>query len=280
MKRLLSEALSLTWDAVHPAAPEKILQGKKQFRPFLSYQRAWSQHFYPDDLFTLHKTPWYYLQKYMMPQILRHASSYHIQGIYKLGLQAESPPDFAAFQHLFSRISNGFRIETVDREIEPQEYFSLIRAKKFPCVAALRSHHEIFCANEPDFWHEAIGHIAPLCFREVQDFYLEIAEYMLSARSSAIFKRHLAVAWTLMEYGFIREQGQTKMLGAALVGSHLANMRYRAGLINVETADRAAINDSGFFAEDAPQPRNERGQLRFFSLDNLSVGHLFKDHEY
>lgn len=271
------QLMSYSWDYFFTAKPDDILTGSKNFRPFRRYQQKWLERFYPEDWVTSDKHVWFYLQKYMLPLIMQYASSYHIEGIIKLGLDKPRKPNFIAFQKTFADHANGFEIEAVEDEIHPVEYFTLIRAKKFPCVAKLRSHHELFCAGEPDFWHEAIGHLAPLCFQEVQQFYLEVADYVLSAKSKQQFDEHLAVAWTLMEYGFLQQNGIDKMFGAALVGSHLANMRYRHGVIQVEPASFSAIIGSGFYAEASPLPRTVDGKLRFFGMERLSAQSYFQD---
>jgi phenylalanine-4-hydroxylase len=239
-------------------------------------QQSWIAHFYPDEAFDLQQDPWFYLQKFMVPLIQQSASSYHLQGMAYLELNNAKKPDFNHFQTLFYKVSNGFKIQPVKGEIAPRAYFELIRQKKFPCIEALRPLNAVFCANEPDFWHEAIGHIAPLCFPEVQDFYLRIAGHLLSARTEAAFQRSLAIAWTLSEYGFLREQGQNKLFGAALVGSHLAHMRYQNGLIAVEPATSEAILQSQFYSEIAPMPRDEQGRFRFFCLSDLNIDALFQ----
>lgn len=277
MLQFTNRLISLTWDLISNAKPEQILSGQRMFRPFLNYQKSWLTHFYPNDTLNLNKDTWFYLQKYMIPLIKKHASSYHIKGMHRLNLESSQKPTFQEFQDLFYHESKGFTLHPVNKEIEPLEYYSLILQKKFPCIDALRSHEELFCANEPDFWHEAIGHIAPLCFFEVQEFYFQIAEYMLSAKSPLQFEEHLAVAWTITEYAFIKEHDQNKMFGAALVGSHLANMRYLNGYIQVEPATRNSIINSGFYEEHSPIARNENGNLRFFYLDQLNAHPLFKE---
>lgn len=275
MLHISKQLISFIWDLFHSPDPEQILAGKKMFRPFMQYQNAWLAYFHPDDTINDNTNVWAYLQKYMLPLIKQHASSYHLQGIHDLNLDAENKPSFNEFKHLFAEVSNGFQIEPVNKELHPIEYFSLIRQKKFPCIEKIRSPEELFCANEPDFWHEAIGHIAPLCYPEVQEFYLDIAEYMLSAQSKATFEKRLSIAWTLTEYGFIKENGINKMFGAALVGSHLANKRYLNGLIHVEPAKSSTIIDSGFYPEKSPLARDGDGKLRFFCLDHLKANSIF-----
>lgn len=271
----LKQFTSIILDSINAAKPEQILTGKKMFRPFMEYQKSWMTYFYPGETISADYPAWFYLQKYMMPLIKTNASYYHIEGIRRLNLDADQQPDFNEFQHLFANASNGFKIQPVFDEIEPKEYFTLIQQKKFPCINRMRSKEELFCADEPDFWHEAIGHLAPLCFQEVQEFYLQIADYMLAAKTKKQFERQLAVAWTLLEYGFIKEHGQNKMFGAALVGSHLANMRFLKGLIKIEPANRAAIIDSGFSEVSAPLPRDNNGHMRYFYLDHLKIAQLF-----
>jgi phenylalanine-4-hydroxylase len=275
MIHFVKNVLCLSRDLVVSVRPEQILQGKKMFRPFRKFQDAWINYIYPGDSIRNDVSVWSYLQKYMMPMIKNHASHYHVQGIQLLGLESEDQPNFDTFQRRFRDVANGFQIEPVANEIAPREYFQLISEQRFPCVARLREHDELFCGNEPDFWHEAIGHIAPLCFPEVQRFYLQIADYMLATRSDTQFDEQLAVAWTLMEYGFLKLNGNPKMFGAALVGSHLANMRYLRGVLAIEPADRRKILGSGFFSEEAPMPIDAAEKIRFFCMDRLDADRFF-----
>ena len=275
MINIIYNAISLAKDLIQPATANEILHGKKLFRSSTRYQTTWLKHFYPNNLISPEKNTWHYLQQYMMPLIMKNASSYHVNGIRLLNLDVDTQPAFKLFQCQFAQISNGFTIEPVDKEIAAKEYFELIHQKRFPCIAKMREHEELFCASEPDFWHEAIGHIAPLCFKEVQEFYIAIAECILSATTMEEFHRRLAIAWTLLEYGFLKENGQDKMFGAALVGSHLANMRYEQKLIAIEPATRDAILESGFYEEDSPSPKDEHGRFRFFCLPTLSIDQLF-----
>lgn len=271
----MKNVFSLTRDLISLPHPKKILKGERLFRSFFNYQKKWIKYFHPDETLSLNQDSWFYLQKYMMPLIKQHASSYHIKGITLLDLDSQKIPDFITFQNRFYEISQGFHLHLAYDEIEPKAYFTLIKQKKFPCIASMRPLNEVFCANEPDFWHEAIGHIAPLCFPEVQAFYMDIAKYILQAKTDSLYQKRLAVAWTLTEYGFIKEFDIPKMFGAALVGSHLSNMRYLSGLINIEIAEKNAILNSKFHDETSPPPKNEDGTFRFFCLNQLSIDHLF-----
>lgn len=275
MLYFIKQCIGLTRDLMKIPMPEQILKGEKMFRPFIRYQKNWARYFYPHEEFSFEYDAWFYLQKYMMPLIKQYASSYHVEGIKRLHLDSDKQPDFKSFQKLFYEVSNGFAIQPVNSEIDPMAYFTLISQRKFPCIQSMRSLSEVFCANEPDFWHEAIGHIAPLCFKEVQDFYLDIARYVLSAKSRAEYQSQVGIAWVLTEYGFLKQQGTPKMFGAALVGSHLSHMRYLKGLIRIESAGRNRILQAEMHSEKTPLARDNDGNLRFFFLDDLSVAHLF-----
>lgn len=275
MLSFISNPIQLTRDLLYPVQPEQILYGNKLFRSFMKFQTAWCHYFYPNVTLDEKTDSWFYLQKFIMPLIVKHASFYHLSGINKLKLNHLQKPDFKEFSQLFFVESNGFQLEPVNHELAAKEYFSIIKEKKFPCIEKMRFMNELFCALEPDFWHEAIGHIAPLCFKEVQQFYLDIAEIMLTTKNDKDFNKKLALAWTLTEYGFIKENGQHKMFGAALVGSHLAHMRYLHNIIRVEAADPAAIIGSQFYSETAAVPKNTDGTIRFFSMDHLDVEKLF-----
>lgn len=276
MLHFLRQGTSLAKDLISPTpSPEKILTGKRMFRPMMRYQQAWLQHFYPGESLRTDTSTWMYLQKFMMPLIKQRASTFHLDGIRQLNLECDEIPDFDDFREHFHHASNGFEIHLAQDEIEPRKYFELICQRKFPCISKLRPHDEIFCASEPDFWHEAIGHLAPLCSPLVQDFYIQIAQRVLSAVSRLDYENEMAVAWTILEYGFIKQCGLVKMFGAALVGSHLAHMRYQYQHLSIERADRSAIIDSGFYTEHTPIARNHRNKIRFFCLDSLSCDNLF-----
>lgn len=253
-------------DWVAPPSVQQILTGERLFRPYLSYQKRWMKYFYPEDDFDVAKSSWYYLQKYMLPLIEESASSYHKQGLELLALKCEDKPDFSDFQKKFASVANGFTVIKARSEIPPKEYFTLILNKQFPCVVSMRPVSGVFCTNAPDFWHEAMGHLTALCANEIQEIYQEYAAFVLSAKSNHEFNQRMAVAWTLMEYGFIKEAGQTKMFGAALVGSHLAHMRYRANLISIESCSQEAIIESRFYNESGVFAKTPEGKFRFFTL--------------
>lgn len=253
-------------DFIFPATPLQILKGERLFRPYLSYQKRWMQHFYPQDNLDIRQSSWFYLQKYMLPLIDKHATTYHLQGLELLGLRTAKQPDFFTFQKHFASIASGFSIVKADREIPPKEYFTLIKNKQFPCIANMRPINGVFCTNTPDFWHEAIGHLTALCFKEVQEFYTQYAAFVLAAQSPQEFNQRMAIAWTLMEYGFITENSTPKMFGAALVGSHLAHMRYQLDYIVVEKTSDRDIIESGFYSENKPVARDVNGKLRFFCI--------------
>jgi phenylalanine-4-hydroxylase len=275
MYHMLNQLVKITRDLIVIPSAEEMLTGHRMLRPFLKHQNTWIRYFHPDVLIEDGQDTWALLQQFVMPLIKLCGSSYHLQGIQQLGLDAPQMPEFVKFKSAFRSISRGFDLVSVDGEIDAKTYFEFIRNRQFPCVNRLRPIEEVFCGNAPDFWHEAIGHIAPLCCQEVQEFYLRIADYMLSAKSQSEFNAHLAVSWTLTEYAFISENGENRMFGAALIGSHLAHMRYLRGLLSIEPAVRSNIIDSGFYQENLPAPRDEQGRLRFFKLDHLNVDTLF-----
>lgn len=253
-------------DWMSPASPLQILKGERLFRPYLSYQKRWMQYCYPQDTLDITKSSWHYLQKYMLPLLEKNASSYHLQGLELLELKCENQPDFESFKMHFAKVANGFTIINANYEIPPKEYFTLIKNKQFPCIATMRPISGVFCTNAPDFWHEAIGHLTALCFPEVQEIYAEYAAFVLEAKTPNDFNQRMAIAWTLMEYGFIKQAGIPKMFGAALVGSHLAHIRYQSNLITLEPSSHQAILDSQFYSESAALAKTKEGKFRFFCI--------------
>jgi phenylalanine-4-hydroxylase len=152
------------------------------------------------------------------------------------------------------------------------EYFESLAHRRFPCIPELRKPNQVLGGAEPDFWHEAVGHLAPLVCPEVSRFYQACGS--LHGEVLARFGTERAAElngffWLLLEYGFIREGGKTKAFGAAIVGSFVALTKWIQGAWTIRPFDIRVVLDAGIAYLGAPPKRDETGRVIFYEMDSL-----------
>jgi phenylalanine-4-hydroxylase len=241
--------------------------------PRLRNQKMWARHLSPSLEFSFEKSSWQILHEFTLPLVRELASSAHREGITRLGLNTGQQPEFTGFRRVVES-ETGWKIVPASDEWNARDFFALLAQRSFPCVASLRPTTEVFAGSKPDFWHEAVGHLAPLVNREISDFYCwcgETVTHLYQNNQFATARRLEQVLWALLEYGFIKEAGQVRTFGAALSGSFMALQRWRRGYVEArEDWTCEGILNSRLYEEGANLVRNEQGQLSLFLLPHFA----------
>lgn len=178
---------------------------------------------------------WSRIYQYLQPYLENHASSLHKTGIQQLGLKSDVLPDFSEFaDSVFEK--TGWNVTEVEGELGAVEFFQELAEKSFPLVRRMRPIDQLYGGIDPDFWHEAFGHIPPLTHPSVSDLYLWFGKAGVHAAitHSTFLDKISKLYWSIAEYGFLSERRKTKLFGAALIGSPLAAERYLAGKIRTK----------------------------------------------
>jgi phenylalanine-4-hydroxylase len=238
----------------------------------LETQKFWAGRLAPQIEFDADREPRELLQKFSLASLREQGSRFHRQGIEALDFPTLS---FDRFEALHERVLDvtGWTLKRCDGELRSPDFFSSLARKEFPCNFRLRSREELFNGQFPDVWHEIVGHVSALANPEFSDFCVEVGKLYgsqsLSSKQATRRQNLERLLWILLEYGLIRENGQTKILGAAFASSFLAMERLRRRTIAVEAFDPERALDSGLF-EDGISPRRDR-KLRvvFFEIENL-----------
>lgn len=116
--------------------------------------------------------------------------------------------------------STGWEIEVVPGIIPVKEFFDLLAAKKFCSSTWLRRRDQLDYLEEPDMFHDTFGHIPLLVHEGYSRFVQEFGK--LGQR----FHEHPEVVlllerlyWFTIEFGLVREENKTKILGAGIISS-------------------------------------------------------------
>lgn len=265
----------------------RTLSGIDPMTPTLSNQKFWARELSPESSLSPDHWPnldskptstqsqeqqvWQLLVHYNSPLLSQFATPAQLVGINLLGLNQPTGP---SFQEISSRLEclSGWSLVPANGEVQPLEFFTLLARRKFPVVSKIRPIHALFCGYEPDYWHEAIGHLAFLTDPEFCKFYQFcgklVTELASRPNSELLLNSLYQLLWTLMEYGvFKTPQGQTQAFGAALTSSFMALQRLKRGYITTRHFDPKYVLKSGFATEGPIKRRG--GKIEFFHITSL-----------
>ena len=143
---------------------------------------------------------------------------FHI-GLPKLGLDHNRLPDRTQMeQHIFSL--SGWKLADAQNEyLGPTEWFEHIDAQRFPVTDYIRRPHELDFTPLPDLFHEYYGHLGFFTDAAFGDIARRYGTVYLKARTE---EQRLAIArlwWFGIEFGFVREGDELKVIGAGLLSS-------------------------------------------------------------
>lgn len=247
------------------------LSGLLYMEPVWENQQMWAENIGHQKI-DKSMSSWEILQSLTMPLIQKWASASHLQGCELLKLNHKSlPPEFEQFQLQVQQLT-GWLVVEANEEMPSKEFFLLLAQKKFPCVRKLRPQHAVLCGYEPDFWHEAVGHIAVITDPNCAQFYQWCGHKVTELYDHGFFqlaKKLENILWIVLEYGLLENHGQKKTIGAALSGSFMALQRLQRGYIVTQTFDCQKVLESKLYQAGQKLRRNWRGQIILFSAPTL-----------
>lgn len=177
----------------------------------------------------------------MKPAVHRHASEHERDSVWRAlcerqrpalergmcrefqdGLRAIAidPTRMPRHEELSKRLHTtcGWRIETVPGLIPADEFFALLRERRFPSPEWIRHPDDLEYTPEPDAFHDLFGHVPQLCspqFTHVLDALADSARCASRAELDAIER----VYWFTIEFGLVREDDGVRAIGAGLASS-------------------------------------------------------------
>jgi phenylalanine-4-hydroxylase len=112
----------------------------------------------------------------------------------------------------------GWRIETVPGLIPAEDFFALLRERRFPSPEFIRHPDDLEYTPEPDAFHDLFGHVPQLAspaYTRVLAALADAARGATSAEIEAIER----VYWFTIEFGLVRDGDAVRALGAGLASS-------------------------------------------------------------
>lgn len=101
-----------------------------------------------------------------------------------------------------------------------KSFFACLAQRQFPTTVLIRPREVMDYLPEPDIFHDVFGHVPLHASRVFADFLQTYGRAALECDDEYHVKRLGRLFWFTVEFGLIRENGQTKVYGSGLVSSH------------------------------------------------------------
>ncbi|MDI9358298.1 MAG: hypothetical protein QM528_05085 [Phycisphaerales bacterium] len=164
---------------------------------------------------------WTYLFERQEKLLVDKASNEYLNCLKRLEpvLNKHKIPNFEQLNEYLYK-ANGWVIEVVEGLIEPNEFFNLLSQKRFPASTWLRDKAHLDYLQEPDMFHDIFGHIPLLMNTPFSQYVFEYAQLAkCHTHNEMILKQMQRLYWFTIEFGVIKELGQTRIYGAGILSS-------------------------------------------------------------
>ena len=236
-------------------ASHSDLTAEKQ--PYLSHQPDSQGHIhYSDD----ENAMWQALLTRQAKQIPNRACSAYLEGLEKLNLPSTHIPQLNDIDQIL-QATTGWQTAAVPALISFGKFFKLLANKRFPVATFIRRFEDMDYIEEPDVFHEIVGHCPLLTHPAFAAFNETYGKLGLDAsKEERWFLARLY--WFTIEFG--------------LVGSHPDNRRiYGGGILSSPSETIYALNGSDTLQQSnhhhhhQQQPQNQPEHRAFDLLDVL-----------
>ena len=220
-------------------ASHSDLTAEKQ--PYLSHQPDSQGHIhYSDD----ENAMWQALLTRQAKQIPNRACSAYLEGLEKLNLPSTHIPQLHDIDEIL-QATTGWQTAAVPALISFGKFFKLLANKRFPVATFIRRFEDMDYIEEPDIFHEIVGHCPLLTHPAFAAFNETYGKLGLEAsKEERWFLARLY--WFTIEFG--------------LVGSHPDNRRiYGGGILSSPSETVYALNGSDTLHQSnhQQQPQNQ-----------------------
>ena len=160
---------------------------------------------------------WRQLFARQRPILEKFATPAYLAALERLQLPQDRIPQC---EEVSSRLleATGWRVVAVPALIDFPTFFDLLSRRRFPAASFIRSRDEMDYLEEPDIFHEILGH-APLLLDESYADFVQ-AYGAAGCRASTQERVWLArLFWFTVEFGLLRSGDSLKAFGAGIVSS-------------------------------------------------------------
>lgn len=156
-------------------------------------------------------------------QSLNAISTLWISGFSKLGMDQSRRPLADELTHAIEPYTS-YTFKQTDEHVilEQIDWYRMIANYQMPLTSFVRTPEELEYCDEPDIWHDIMGHIPFLAEQEYSDMYQLLAQTYIQAYESNrrdLLKELDFIGGMLIELGILKEASGLKAFGATFYSS-------------------------------------------------------------
>lgn len=156
-------------------------------------------------------------------QYLNAISTLWISGFSKLGMNNNKRPYADQLTKALLPYTGYTFVQTSENIILPQiEWYLMIARYEMPLTSFVRTPGELSYCDEPDIWHDVMGHIPFLAEQSYSDMYQLLATTYIRAHEASrhdLLQELDFVGGMLIELGLMKESSGIKAFGATFYSS-------------------------------------------------------------
>ncbi len=160
---------------------------------------------------------WQTLMQSQLEVLPRYAAPVYLAALEQLGLPQDHIPQCREVSRcLFA--ASGWSVVPVPALIDFSTFFAMLARRQFPAASFIRSQREMDYLQEPDIFHEILGHAPLLSNPDYADF---VQAYgAAGCRASPREQVWLArLFWFTIEFGLLQTDAGVRAFGAGIVSS-------------------------------------------------------------
>ena len=174
---------------------------------------------------------WQTLMRRQADPLKRYAAPVYLDALQSLQLPQDRIPQCIEVSQKLAGAS-GWSVVPVPALIDFDTFFAMLARREFPAASFIRSAEEMEYLQEPDIFHEILGHAPLLMHPEYAAFVQAYGE--AGCRANAREQVWLArLFWFTVEFGLLQTDVGLRALGAGIVSSS-AELPYAIGEPSVE----------------------------------------------
>jgi phenylalanine-4-hydroxylase len=151
--------------------------------------------------------------------IEKYACNNFKRGLRLLSFSPDAVPDFEAINRRLSPLT-GWTIYPVPGLIPNKTFFQLMAEQRFGATTWIRKKEQLDYLEEPDVFHDVYGHVPLLTDPAISGFLTMLASIANRNLDSELIIEAIArIYWYTIEFGLVKEAGETRIYGAGILSS-------------------------------------------------------------
>jgi len=176
-------------------------------------------------------------------------------------LNADAIPKFEELNEILLK-THGWSITVVPGLIPVEDFFQLLKDRKFSASTWLRNKSQLDYLEEPDMFHDIFGHIPLLMNESYADFAQKLGalgvKHIDNKKVVTMLQR---LYWFTIEFGLIEYQNETLIYGAGIISSSGETDHVMNDGVEVKDYNIFEITEQDFITSEI--------QTKYFSLSSF-----------